>query len=161
MEGLRFLCGFILKIYMVEIHKRTNLSKAVEISTAILLLLLGGFIYIGFRSTSLRLFGWLDDIGLHNYVIDVRSLLNDIHISEIMKYCIPDGLWTLSYILIMDVVWFPNVKRQIFFCGIIPFWGAISEILQYFCIVKGTFDVIDLFCYIVPYILYLILLLKL
>ena len=136
------------------------MSKAVEISIAILLFSLGGFIYIAFRSTSLRMFAWFNYIGLHNQIMGIRSSLNDIQIPEIIKFCIPDGLWTLSYILIMDATWSPNLKRQILYCSIIPVVGGISEILQYFSVLKGTFDYIDLLCYIVPYIIFLILKLR-
>jgi len=146
---------------MVELQRRTNMGKAVEISTAIFLFSLGGFIYIAFRSTSLRMFSWFDNIGLHDIIMDIRSTSNDIQIPDIIKYCIPDGLWTLSYILLMDAIWTPQVKKQFLFCGIIPIVGGISEVLQYFNVVRGTFDVIDLLCYIVPYVIYLILIVKL
>ena len=154
--GLHFLF-----FSMGELFKRTNTSKAVEISTAILLFLLGGFIYIAFRSTSLRMFNWFDYLGLHDFIIDVRSSSKDIQIPEIIKYCFPDGLWTSSYIIFMDAIWSPNVKSQLLFCGIIPVVGCVSEILQYLSVVRGTFDVVDLLCYIVPFVLYLILKLKL
>lgn len=143
---------------MDEQRKRTNKNKALEITTAFLLFSLGGFIYIAFRSTSLRMFGWFDDLGLHEFYMIVRNLSSDIQIPEIVKYCIPDGLWTLSYILLMDVIWSSNLKRQILFCSIIPVIGGISEILQYFNLLKGTFDIVDLLCYLVPYVLYLLIL---
>lgn len=146
---------------MVGIYKLTNMSKSIEITASLLFFTLGGCIYIAFRSTSLQMFGWFDYLGLHELIIAVRNLLSDIQIPEIIRYCIPDGLWTLSYILFMDAIWSPDVKRQTLFCGIIPIMGALSEILQYYNVVKGTFDVIDLLCYIIPYILYLILIVKL
>lgn len=147
--------------YMIKLYKRTNIGKAVGISTAILLFSLGGYIYIAFRSTSLRMFSWFDNLGLHDFIMDIRRSSAVIQIPEIIKYCIPDGLWTLSYILLMDTIWSPNVKKQALFCSIIPVVGCLSEILQYLSVVKGTFDVVDLLCYTVPYILYLILILKL
>lgn len=137
------------------------MDKAVEISTAFILFSLGGFIYIAFRSTSLRMFGWFNDLGLHDYIMNVRILSNSIQLHEIIKYCIPDGLWTLSYILFMDAIWSPNVNTQVFFGSIIPVIGCISEILQKLSVIKGTFDIIDLLCYIVPYVLYLIFIIKL
>ena len=139
---------------------RTNMNKIAESTTALFLFTLGGCIYIAFRSTSLRMFGWFDNLGLHETIMLVRRLLNDIQVPEIIKYCIPDGLWTLSYILIMDTIWSSDVKKQFIFCGIIPFVGASSEILQYFNLVEGTFDVIDLLCYTIPFVIYLIVKLK-
>ena len=72
---------------------------------------------MAFRSTSLRMFGWFDNLGLHETIMLVRRLLNDIQVPEIIKYCIPDGLWTLSYILFMDAIWSSDVKKQIIFCN--------------------------------------------
>lgn len=141
--------------------KHTNMSKKTECATALFLFVLGGSIYIAFRSTSLRMFGWFEILGLHEIIMLVRRLLSVIQVPEIIKYCIPDGLWTLSYILIMDAIWSSDVKKQIIFCGIIPFVGAFSEILQYLNLVEGTFDVIDLLCYIIPFIIYLIVKFKL
>lgn len=143
------------------ILKRINMNKIAESTTALFLFALGGCIYIAFRSTSLRMFGWFDNLGLHEIVMLIRRMLSDIQVPEIIKYCIPDGLWTTSYILFMDAIWSSDVKKQITFCGIIPFVGASSEILQYFNLVEGTFDVIDLFCYIIPFLIYLIVKLKL
>lgn len=137
------------------------MSRAVEITTALSSFVLGGCIYIAFRSPSLRMFDWFNNLGLHEIITAIRNFSSDIQVPEIIKYCIPDGLWTLSYILFMDAIWFPDTKRQIIFCSIIPFIGAFSEILQYFNLIEGTFDVIDLLCYTIPFVIYLILKLKL
>ena len=162
MEGLRFLRSPYLRFYYnMVLLKQTNMNKRAEITTALLLFVLGGYIYIAFRTTSLRMFCWFNNLGLHEIIMINRRMLSDIQIPEIIKYCIPDGLWTLSYILFMDAIWTPDVKKQILFCCIIPIIGSFSEILQYFNVVKGTFDIVDLLCYIVPYVIYLILKFKL
>ena len=44
---------------------RTNMNKIAESTTALFLFTLGGCIYMAFRSTSLRMFGWFDNLGLH------------------------------------------------------------------------------------------------
>ena len=142
---------------MVEQYHRTNISNAAEITAASLVFILGGCIYIAFRSTSLRMFGWFDYLGLHDIVMGIRRSSSNIQIPELIKYSIPDGLWTLSYILLMDVIWSPSIRKQIIFCGIIPIIGTASEILQLFGLVNGTFDVVDLLCYMIPYVLYITL----
>ncbi len=146
---------------MVELPIRTNTSKAIEITAALFFFALGGCIYIAFRSTSLRMFGWFDDFGLHEIIIEFRKSTSVIRLPKTIKYCIPDGLWTLSYILFMDAIWDPNLKKQLIFGSIIPIVGGISEILQYFNVINGTFDVVDLLCYIIPYVVFLILKIKL
>ena len=83
---------------MVELLKRTNMSKALEITAALLFFAIGGCIYIAFRSTSLRMFGWFDDLGLHEVIMGVRNLSSGIQIPEIIRFCIPDGLWMYTLI---------------------------------------------------------------
>ena len=151
MEGLRFFVLAIFRVIvynMVELHIKTNMSKAFEITAALLLFAIGGCIYIAFRSTSLQMFVWFDNLGLHEVVMYVRNLSRGIQIPEFVRFCVPDGLWTLSYILFMDAIWLPDVKRQLLFSCIIPLIGSLSEVLQYFGVVKGTFDLVDLSCYI-------------
>lgn len=132
------------------------MNRAVEIVTATFLFAIGGFIYVAFRCTSLRMFGWFDYLGLNECVMMVRNLLRTIQIPDIVKYCIPDGLWTLSYILFMDAIWRPIVKSQLVICSFIPVIGTVSEILQYYHVMNGTFDIVDLLCYLVPYVMYLL-----
>lgn len=139
---------------MVEQHIGTNTINALKVTVALLFFALGGCIYIAFRSTSLRMFGWFDHLGMHDFIMGIRYLTSEIQVPAFIRYSIPDGLWTLSYILLMDVIWAPDLRKRILFGSIIPVVGGFSEILQCFHIVKGTFDIIDLLCYLVPYIVY-------
>ena len=132
------------------------MSKAIKIITAILFFAIGGLIYVAFRSTSLRMFGWFDYLGLNDCVMAVRRSLCGVHVSAFLRYCVPDALWTLSYILFMDAIWNADVKKQVAICSLIPIVGSISEILQYFHVVNGTFDIVDLLCYSFPYVIYLL-----
>ncbi len=145
---------------MITNRKLSNISQAIETTIAVLLFVIGGSIYIAFRTTSLRMFGWFDSLGFHEFITAIRNATNNIQVPEMVIFCIPDGLWTLSYILFMDVIWAPDKRRQIIFCSIIPFIGATSEILQYFNVIEGTFDIIDLLCYTIPFVIYLILKVK-
>ena len=150
-------CNMRMVLDITEPNYKSKTSKAIEITTALILFALGGSIYIAFRTTSLRMFGWFDYLGLTDSIIAFRNVFGSIQIPEIVKFCIPDGLWSLSYVILMDAIWSPDTKKQVVFCGIIPAIGAISEILQYFCIVEGVFDVADLLCYLIPYVIYLFL----
>ena len=142
-------------------QKLTYMGAALEITAALLFFTIGGCIYLAFRCTSLRMFGWFDYLGLHEFIIGVRSVSNNIQIPQIIKFCIPDGLWSLSYILFMDAIWNPDMKRQLLFGSLVPIVGVFSELLQYFNVLIGTFDAVDLSCYIAPYVLYLFFKVKL
>jgi hypothetical protein len=70
-------------------------------------------------------------------------------------------LWAAAYILTIDSLMFrQSVMPRILVSGIIPVIGAVSELLQLIGLLPGTFDVADLLCYLVPYLLYLSITLK-
>ena len=74
-----------------------------------------------------------------------------------MVYSLPDGLWVISYIMIVDVIWCNNRKAQLLWGGILTVIGVVSELLQRIYVVNGTYDYNDILCYTIPYILYLTL----
>ena len=61
----------------------------------------------------------------------------------------PAGLWLFSYLFIIDSVW-GNYKRSVYKCFLctLPIMAITSELLQYFGILSGTFDFLDLMSYI-------------
>jgi hypothetical protein len=70
-------------------------------------------------------------------------------------------LWAAAYILTIDSLMFrQSVMPRILVSGIIPVIGAVSELLQLIGLLPGTFDVADLLCYLIPYLLYLSITLK-
>lgn len=122
-----------------------------------LILLLGGTaIYIMFRQDSLFL-SWIDNDVLNKLYIalpDSLSIKNNMILYWIM-YCLPDALW-YSALLILQ---FPFLKlggwhRFISIASILlPF---CLEILQYYKIIRGTFDLFDIATYILTLILVIV-----
>jgi hypothetical protein len=88
----------------------------------------------------------------------IEYLRNDVlewAVPDFIKYSLPDGLYCAAYILLMDAIWDKqNGIAKYFFLSIVPVMAIVIEILQYYGIVKGTFDVYDLICYAVPVLLY-------
>lgn len=81
-------------------------AKVISYLLSSLLFLIGGFIYIAFRSTSLLMFKWFDILGLSNAIYTIRAGVSDYKIaSSWILYSLPDGLWTLSYIIVMAALW--------------------------------------------------------
>ena len=135
----------------------TNIRVATEIFLGVLFLICGCAIYLLFRSKSLNIYQWCSAIGLSNSIDALRSICQYWNISDFVKFSLPDGLYCAAYILIIDAIWHNNagiVKYLIL--SLVPLVTICSEILQYFGLVKGTFDVNDLICYLIPPIIYLI-----
>lgn len=131
--------------------------RKIQIPAAVTMVVAGAAIYLLFRSHHLLGFHLLDALGLSGVVDILRSSVHDVHPPEFVIFCLPDGLWTLGYILIIDRILLADTLRsRLFLTSVIPLAGAISELLQYVGLMPGTFDEFDLFCYIVPYLSYLV-----
>lgn len=123
-----------------------------------LILPLGGvsgglLIYLLYRSTGLLGHRLLSAIGWGSEVEALRSWAQGLWIPPpFVVYCLPDGLWTLSYVLIIHHLLRNDSRRKrMLIAAIIPAVGITSELLQLLGIMPGTWDVMDLLCYIIPY----------
>ena len=95
-------------------------------------------------------------LGFADMIDSLRHAVQNWNITEWVRYSLPDGLYCAAYILIIDAVWH-NDNRIIkyFIISIVPVITIVSEILQYFELVKGTFDIYDLVCYSLPTFIYI------
>ena len=127
-----------------------------RIVTALISFLTGAVIYLLFRPRHLVGFTALDLVGLGPLADRLRLSAMGLSIPEFVVYCLPNGLWSASYILLIDVLLAGQSKLvRILVTSLIPLLGAASEVLQAFALCPGTFDVLDLFCYLVPFFFYL------
>lgn len=127
-----------------------------KVLLAILFLVCGCAIYLLFRSKSLNIYQWCSVLGLSNTIDTLRYSVQDWNVSEFVKFSLPDGLYCASYILMIDAIWHDEkgtIKNIII--SLVPFVTISSEVLQYFGLVKGTFDIYDLICYAIPPLIYM------
>lgn len=116
----------------------------------------GGVIYVLYRDTNLRMFSWFKKLGLSSFIAHVRENVV-ISLPDWVVYSLPDGLWMCSFFLAMRVIWLrDNSRLSLYTTLILPVFIVLTEILQYFNFFPGTYDVIDLICYILPILIYLI-----
>lgn len=118
-------------------------------------LFLGILIYLLLRVSTLRVFSWLSFVGIDflNSSLRTKTLNFASHIPEWFVFSFPDGLWIFSYIILMLSIWNLKISKQnIFWLIIIPFIAILSEILQIFGIISGTFDIFDLTFYLLGFI---------
>jgi hypothetical protein len=116
----------------------------------------GGIIYVIYRTRDLKMFEWFDKIGFSDSVSRLRFSYADISIPGWMEYNLPAALWLFSYMLIIDSIWDGSKQRLQYrlFIVFLPLIAIFSEILQYFDIVPGTFDWLDILTYIMSLILF-------
>lgn len=137
-------------------NKKKLLTKY-QVTLGFVFLTCGCLIYLLFRSKSINIYQWCNAFGLSEMIDSLRFAVSTLVISEWVRFSLPDGLYCASYILIIDAIW-KNDYRLIKYIiiSLVPLVTINSEILQYFGLVKGTFDMNDLICYTVPSTAYLI-----
>lgn len=131
------------------------MRKTIQIKLSFFLLLIGGLIYVIYRSDSLLMFEWFKKIGIITNVVDLREYFSPFLLPKWIIYSFPDGLWLLSYMLLVDVLWGEDYGNlYLFWLLILPAIALISELMQLVLSQLGTFDIIDLMCYSVAILLF-------
>lgn len=116
----------------------------------IITLLVGGLIYMLFRTSTLLMFNWYNNIGIGEILNGFRKFTIPIaeDIPEWILFSLPDGLWIFSYVSLMLFIWRNSVSyKNLFWILIVPILAIVSEIGQIFGLVKGVFDFTDLLLY--------------
>ena len=117
----------------------------------IITLLIGGLIYVLFRTSSLLMFSWYKYFGLEGILNGLRKSTIPFakNIPEWILFSLPDGLWIFSYVCLILLIWKNSVSfKNIFWLLIIPILAIGSELGQLFGLIIGTFDLTDLLLYI-------------
>lgn len=118
-------------------------------------LLLGGIIYLTFRTSQLLLFRTFKLIGFEEYINQWRQAIN-LSLPQWAIFCLPDALWASAYILIIDTLLNKyTLKTKLIVASIIPSIGIVSELMQALQLLPGTFDIFDIVAYSVPFLLYI------
>lgn len=120
---------------------------------SVLSLICGGCIYLLFRSETLLMFKWAEALQLKTSILQIRQQLTPFQAPEIFIYALPDGLWSLSYILFIEAFWYGEKKSWIF-ASVVPAIGFLSELFQLLGLIQGTFDIWDAIFYIAPFIIF-------
>lgn len=107
-------------------------------------IILGGMIYVLFRPLSLKMFDWFEFIGLMDIILKMRDFSqNYLFFPNWFYYALPDGLWTYAFTSSFMLIWGKSSTLKYWLA--IPFiLSIIPELLQYFNLLVGTFDLYDL-----------------
>ncbi len=146
----------IAKIKNRYFRKYTLKVRIEKTILSLLILCIGGLIYIVFRDKSLLMFNWFNHLGLTQHIDTFRSIFNSDGVYGWVKNSLPDGLWLFAYMFLVDAIW--NGSKSIssnIFIYYLPFLALMSEFLQYFGFVPGVFDWIDVASYLLAILLYI------
>ncbi|HUR31485.1 MAG TPA: hypothetical protein VMZ69_08620 [Saprospiraceae bacterium] len=129
-----------------------NRWKVIIISTASLLL--GALLYSATRSESIYLNQFVSQFGDGAVLRFFQKLIHNTDIPEWIIYSLPDGLWMFALILLILMLWDFKLNKGSFLWVIIAFFlGILFEALQGLHIVRGTFDIIDIYFILIAVIL--------
>lgn len=109
-------------------------------------LLLGGGIYVAYRSETLLMFDWFPMLKPCRAVLNKTLVSNGL--PDWFLFSLPDGLWLLAYILTIGAIWNFHIEDSLALLLLMPVMAVGFEILQFFHLIKGTFDVCDLEFYL-------------
>ena len=121
--------------------------RELKILAGFIFLILGSYLYLKFRSETLLMFKWLENIGLDSIVSSIRNSSIDFN-SHQMKHVIfsaPFGMWVISFCCFIGAIWHKDSSvSAIIWRLCVPFVAISSELLQFLGILPGTYDTIDL-----------------
>jgi len=119
-------------------------------------LFLGSSIYICFRTDTLLMFKWFDNLNMTDLMTNIRhvSIPYKDYLADWVLFSLPDGLWLFSYVSLILYIWDKRVNmKNITWLTIIPIIAILSELGQFFSVIPGTFDIADLTFYLIGTVL--------
>lgn len=126
-----------------------------KLSIAVLAFAFGSFIYLCFCPTDLLLYDWFNLDTQTEWIQDLRANYVNVSTPNWFRYNLPDALWLMSYLLIMEVIWSDSDRyyKSIFIYGMLAI-SILAELLQYFHVIPGTGDWWDVFVYLVTLLIF-------
>ena len=132
--------------------EKQDCKRLFFIILSVLLLFAGGMIYLNFRPHTLQMFSWLKFIGAENLFCQ-KEFKNDSEFLSFLIFSIPNGLWSLSAIILFGEIWRESKKSFLFYTVLFSSANILFEILQLFRWISGTFDYLDILVLLISVIL--------
>ena len=111
-------------------------------------LFVGILIYIFLRPDNLI----YNDLFLSPIKIDINT---NSKVVSFLIYSLPNGLWSMSFSQLIFHIYKIRSLKTILLSSIMLFVGIMIELLQYQSFMNGTFDINDIFSYIMSYLIVL------
>ena len=114
-------------------------------------LLIGGLVYVCFRSESLILFRWLEALHIMPGIQTLRETLDPLRqaLPDLVLYSLPDGAWLYAYISFYRLVWAGHSRLWMWvWIGLGLGLSLGLELGQAWGWARGTFDWMDVAVYL-------------
>ncbi|MBR0166990.1 MAG: hypothetical protein IJQ13_08965 [Prevotella sp.] len=126
-----------------------------KVILSIILVSIGGCIYLMQRTTGILIFRIIDFLGLSDVIAGLRTSV--VQMPEFVVFSLPGGLWSASYLLLADaLLCHQSSVMRLSWGALIPMIGLVSELLQAAGLCPGTADWQDAVCYGIPYVVYVL-----
>lgn len=130
-------------------------KDASQIGLALLLLVIGGGIYLLMRQPVMLMHKVASELGIGTLIDKGRMLVQGWQLPEWLIFSLPGALWSTAYILIIDALLSKSPSwRRFAVAAFIPLVGIVSELLQFVGLLPGTFDALDIIAYALPLLIY-------
>ena len=83
-----------------------------------------------------------------------RDTCSKYSIPNFIQYSLPDGLWALSYMMMMGTIWDDRNLQKLLLVYTVPLVAITLELSQIFFSTLGTFDILDILSYSMAIIIY-------
>ena len=113
-------------------------------------IVIGGLIYLLFRTDSLLMFSWAAQLSLLDLIEQGRAAAAPLlpHVPSVVLFSVPDGVWVFSATAFFARLWHDGpLWMRVGWIGIAPAMAIGGELGQIVGLVPGTFDVLDLLAY--------------
>ena len=129
--------------------------RVLKIFAGFIFLIIGSYLYLKFRSETLLMFTWAENLGLNFIVSSIResSILNSPKL-EYFIFSTPFGMWVVSFCCFIGAIWHKDISIEAIIWRLFaPVIAISSELLQFVGVIPGTFDTNDLLVLIVSTII--------
>ena len=110
-------------------------------------LLIGGSIYVLYRTKSLLMFHYFKDLGIESLIDFLRLFSKNYKLCfpNWVIYSLPNALWLYSFYSFWFILWKKEEKFFLFLLISTFSVSLLSEFLQYLYIINGSFSWMDVF----------------
>ena len=134
--------------------------RTLKIFLGLFFLLIGSYLYLKFRSETLLMFKWAENLGLDFIVSSIRRSFEGLNLYQMnyFVFSVPYGLWVISFCCFIGAIWHKDSSvSAIIWRLFVPVIAISSEILQFVGFLPGTYDINDLLVLFVSTIIGLII----
>lgn len=134
--------------------------RGLKIFFGFIFLFIGSYLYLKFRSETLLMFKWAENLGLDFIVSSIRRSFEGLNLYQMNYFVLsaPFGLWVISFCCFIGAIWHKDSSvSAIIWRLFVPVIAISSEILQFVGFLPGTYDINDLLVLFVSTIIGLII----